>query len=184
MKQPLLETKISLTEGVEASMDASVLVVKGPKGEVKRDFFSPTIKLLVKDGEIIVSAINATKREKKLLNTFVAHVKNMQNGVLEGVVYELKICAGHFPMTVTVKDNTLVVKNFIGEAVNRVLKIRDGVSVKVDGEQIIVEGVEKELVGQTAADIELLCRRPGFDKRIFQDGIYIITKNGKDLRIG
>jgi large subunit ribosomal protein L6 len=45
-----------------------------------------------------------------------------------------------------------------------------------------VEGIDKELTSQTAALIEKLTRRPGFDKRIFQDGIFMIEKDGKPLK--
>ena len=52
----------------------------------------------------------------------------------------------------------------------------------MDGENITVESADKELAGQTAADIETLTKRPGFDKRIFQDGIWMVSKGGKELK--
>jgi len=55
------------------------------------------------------------------------------------------------------------------------------VKVSVDGHFVIVEGVNKEKTGQTAALIEKLTRRAAFDKRVFQDGIYIIEKDGKPV---
>ncbi|MBS3165081.1 hypothetical protein J4439_06645 [Candidatus Woesearchaeota archaeon] len=61
------------------------------------------------------------------------------------------------------------------------LKLRQGVQVKVEGSDIRVESVSRELAGQTAASIEQLTRRPGFDNRIFQDGIYIVEKSGKEV---
>ena len=54
-------------------------------------------------------------------------------------------------------------------------------SVKVEAKDVIVESVDKELAGETAASIEELTKRPGFDKRIFQDGIYIYYKDGKGI---
>jgi len=53
--------------------------------------------------------------------------------------------------------------------------------VTVDGHFIIVESVNKENAGQTAASIEKLTRRAAFDKRVFQDGIFIIEKDGKPV---
>ena len=82
-------------------------------------------------------------------------------------------------MTVSVSDTELVIKNFLGEKVPRKVKIKQGVKVNVDGSQLTVQGPDKEITGQVAADIEQATRRPGFDKRIFQDGIYIIDKAGK-----
>ena len=52
---------------------------------------------------------------------------------------------------------------------------------KVEGEIVTVNHCDIEVAGQTAADIEQLTRRPGFDPRIFQDGIYITKKDGKNI---
>ena len=56
--------------------------------------------------------------------------------------------------------------------------------VEVEPRRIIieVEGTDKELTSQQAASIEQLTRRPGYDKRVFQDGIYIIEKDGKRIK--
>ena len=78
--------------------------------------------------------------------------------------------------------NKFVVKNFIGEKVPRTVSINEGVSVKIEGTEIVVEGFDKEKTGQMAASIEQMTRRPGFDERIFQDGIYLIEKDGKVIK--
>jgi len=135
------------------------------------------------DKKVTFVANKSSKREKKLVNTFVAHLKNMFRGVTYGHIYKLKICSGHFPMSVAVKDNLFEVKNFIGETIPRQLEFDSkNVSVKIEGTEIIVEGVDKELTGQTAASIEKLTKRLGFDNRIFQDGIYLIEKDGKPIK--
>ena len=136
----------------------------------------------VKNGEVKFSSIKTSKSTKKLINTFTSHMKNLFKGVEEGHTYKLKICSGHFPMTVTLKGEELEVKNFIGEKVPRILKIKPGVKVTVNGSEIIVESINKDLAGQTAASIEQLTKRPGFDNRIFQDGIYIIEKDGVAIK--
>ena len=112
-----------------------------------------------------------------MINTFKAHLIHMIVGSMEGHVYKLKICSGHFPMTVAMKGDTLEVKNFLGEAHPRTLKIKQGADVKVNGEEIVVESPDKEIAGQTAADIEQLTRITNRDRRIFQDGIYIVEKS-------
>jgi large subunit ribosomal protein L6 len=168
--------EIEVTEGVEASLDNTILVIKGDKGELKRDFFDPKIKIDIKDKKIIFNVAIMTKREKMLLGTYVAHVKNMFRGVTEGFTYKLKICSGHFPMNVSFKNNEFIIKNFIGEKVPRVLKVNPDVSVKIEGELVTIEANNIELAGQTAGSIEKLSSRPGFDRRIFQQGIFIIEK--------
>ena len=154
---------------------------KGKKGEVKRTFNFPRIEIKKEQGNIVVTAKKVTRREKTLLGTTKAHIKNLIIGVTEGHAYKLKVCSGHFPMNVSLSGNVLSIKNFLGEKVPRTLKIKDGATVKVDGEEVSVEGIDIEKVGQVAADIEQLTRVTNKDIRIFQDGIYIVEKPKKSL---
>ena len=85
-------------------------------------------------------------------------------------------------MNVSVNKNQIIIKNFIGERHPRTLTIKEGVTVKVEGDIINVESSDKELAGTAASDIEKLTKRTDFDGRIFQDGIYIINKDGKDIK--
>ena len=85
-------------------------------------------------------------------------------------------------MNVSVNNDQLIIKNFIGEKYPRILQLKTGATVKIEGDKINVESVDKEIAGTVASDIEQLTRRPGFDTRIFEDGIYIISKSGKELK--
>ena len=85
-------------------------------------------------------------------------------------------------MNVSVNNNELIVKNFLGEKVPRTLKLKPGATVKVEGDSITVESPVKEIAGQVSADIELLTRRTGYDSRIFQDGCWIIMKDNKEIK--
>ena len=181
MKHEELLEIITLPEGCTFTCDNKVMIVKGPKGELSRPLPDKKIKIVIKGSEVSLSYKNATKREKRMLLTTKAHLNNMLKGVTQGFMYKLKICSGHFPMNVSLKGEVLEIKNFIGEKVPRTLKIKPGASVKISGDEIVVESIDKELAGQTAGSIEKLTRRPGFDKRIFQDGIYIVEKDGKKL---
>ena len=171
-----MKEAIGFPEGVSATVEDGLLTINGEKGELKRDIFHPKIKASVSGNQLVVEAVKGTQSEKKMIFTLLAHAKNMIKGVTEGITYKLKICASHFPMSVTYKDNKLEVKNFIGEKTSRILSISPEVEVKVEGDVINLSGTSKELVGQTAGSIEKLTKRTGFDKRIFQDGIYITKK--------
>ncbi len=171
--------KIVIPEGLSATVNNGLLLITGPKGSVSKKFIHPKVKVSVEGSDVIFLAKRFTKNEKKVMQTFIAHLNNLFKGVTEGHLYKLKICSGHFPMNVSVKGNNLEVKNFIGEAVPRTLSFKESVDVKLEGEFIFVSGINKELVAQSAASIEKLTRRNGFDKRIFQDGIYITEKDGK-----
>ncbi|MBT4823717.1 50S ribosomal protein L6 [Candidatus Woesearchaeota archaeon] len=171
--------KIDVPEGIEISLNGTELAIKGKKGEIKRDFFDPKIIIAIVGKQIVFDIQIMRKREKTQLGTFVAHIKNMFRGVELGFVYKLKICSGHFPMNVSVKNNEFIIKNFIGEKVPRVLKLNPDVKVVVDGEFVVVEAINIETAGQTAAQIEILSKRVGFDRRIFQQGIFITEKPKK-----
>ncbi len=181
MKKDLIET-LEIPEGVTVTQENDFLVVSGQKGDIKRKFDNPKIKVEISGNKITIISKFPSKREKAVVLAYKSHLKNAFKGCTEGFVYKLKICSGHFPMNVSVANNVLIIKNFLGEKVPRQVQIKDNVKVKVEGNMIMVEGTDKEKVGQVAADIEQTTRRPGFDKRIFQDGIYITEKAGKAVQ--
>lgn len=171
-----LRKEIVIPAGVEVDVK-EIIVVKGPKGEVSKKLFYPTIEISKKDNKILIEPKDFTKKEKKIINTYTAHILNMLKGVQEPFVYKVKTCSSHFPMTVSVTGQTLIVKNFYGEKVPRKAKILDGVNVKVEGDEIIITGTSKEAVGQTAGNFEKCTRITNRDRRIFQDGLWIVEKS-------
>tara|TARA_Y100000310_G_scaffold343122_2_gene449304 strand:+ start:104 stop:649 length:546 start_codon:yes stop_codon:yes gene_type:complete len=171
-----------IPEKVSIQVDGMLLTIKGEQGELKKELHSPLVKCEAKDNKLTFSVKKATKRENKILKTMRAHIKNYARGVTEPFIYKVKVCSGHFPMTVENNNNTISIKNFLGEKVPRTLDIREGVDVKVEGEIITITSIDKDLAAQTAASIENLTKRPGFDSRIFQDGCYIIEKDSKVIK--
>jgi len=182
MKTKNFEDSIEVPVGIEVKIEKGVFEIKGEKGVIKKKMSNPKIKKEIRDNKVVFTTKNATQREKKFVNTVKSHLRNLFKGAKEGYNYKLKICASHFPMSITIEGNIFSIKNFIGEKVPRRLKLKEGVNVKVDGSEIIVEGIDKEAVSQVSADIENLTKRPGFDKRIFQDGIYIVERDGKAVK--
>ena len=180
MKLDKIEDELSLPAGATVHVNGSTLVVKGPKGELSREIPKGIVVQPSVDA-VLVSVKDATKREKTTVFTFSAHLKSMLKGVSLGHAYTLKICSGHFPMNVSVKGNVFEIKNFIGESVPRRMPVMAGADIKIEGDKITVTGIDKQVVSQVAAGIEQLTRRPGFDERIFQDGIYLTDKDGKKL---
>lgn len=179
MKQTITE-EIQLPEGVSVTYKDGVFTAQA-KNTVTRNLYRPEIQVSVKDSVVTLSAENATQREKRHLNTMRAHVRNMLKGASEGHTYKLKICSGHFPMNVSISGDTFEVKNFLGEAVPRRLKIKQDVNVKIDGDEIVITSPYKELAGAQASDVEQLTRVTNKDRRIFQDGLFIIEKDGEKL---
>ena len=84
----------------------------------------------------------------------------------------------HFPVKMSLSDNTFVISNFLGEKSPRHAKILGDVKVSIDGKDntVTVSGIDKEEVGQTAANIEQATKIKGYDPKVFQDGIYIVNK--------
>ena len=180
MKEDLTR-EIAIEKGVIAELSGGKLKIKGAKGEISRSFVNPKVSLKVEADKIVLFSPKATKREKRIISSYTSHVKNMVKGVVENHIYKLKICSGHFPMNVSISGEELSIKNFLGEAVPRKVKLIHGVAVKVEGSEIIVSSADKEAAGQAAASIEQLCRITNRDRRVFQDGCYITSKAGKGV---
>ena len=177
MKQNISE-KIAVPKGVSVEVKNTTVQIKGLKGENVKDFIIPGVKITASNDEIMIVANKATKKEKARLYSTRAHIKNMIQGVQESYDYTLKICSGHFPMTVTLANNVLSVKNFIGEKIARTTRIPANANVKIDGTKITINSIDKEVAGKVASNIELLMKIPKRDRRVFQDGIYIVEKPG------
>ena len=167
---------IEIPEGVSVSLSQDVFTAKGPKGTVERTFWYPGIKIEVREGEVVVDAESSRKEQKAMVGTFASHLKNLIIGVSEGFECKMNIVYAHFPMQVKVEGKTLVIGNFLGEKKPTIAKILGETKVKVSGNEIVVSGINKEDVGQTAANIEQKTKIKRFDPRIFQDGIYIVQK--------
>ncbi len=165
---------------VDVNDNCEVIVRSGGK-ELKRTLSYPNVTIRIENNEVIVESIYPRKKQAAIIGTFASHIRNMIIGVTEGFEYKMKIRYAHFPMKISVKGDTLVIDNFLGEKHPRKAKIIDGVKVKVSGEDIIITGIDKEKTGQTAANIENVTRVRGRDTRVFQDGIYIVEKAGKVL---
>lgn len=174
--------EIEIPKGVTVEvLKGGIVKAKGPKGEAEKKLLSPRVNIKAEHDKVVVASEISSRREINILYSFVAHVKNLIKGVNEGFVYKLKICSGHFPMSVSVKGTDFIVKNLFGEAVPRVLKLKTGAKVTITGEFVEISGTNLETVSQISADIEKLVRRSAYDRRVFQDGIYIIEKNGNPV---
>ena len=172
-----IEHIIDLPDGVSASIVDGMLTVKGPKGEVSREFQSSRVVLLQDGAGLIVRVDLPRRKEKAMAGTWNAHINNMVKGVTNGFSYTLRCFYSHFPMTMKVEGSVFVVNNYFGERVPRRADILSGVDVRVENKtDVIVSGIDKEAVGQTAANIERSTTVKNRDRRVFQDGSYRVAK--------
>jgi len=176
-----VEEKIKIPENVQVTLENDVLTVKGEKGELSRSFSHPKIKMSLKNNTVVIFSQNVRRKDKALIGTFVAHINNMIKGVTEGFEYHMKTVFSHFPIKTSVEDGFFVIQNFLGERAPRKAKILEGVNVEIKGEKTILTGIDKEKIGQTAANIERATRVKNRDVRVFQDGVYLVSKGGKKL---
>ena len=177
VKLDRVEHTVEIPDGVSASIDGDKVTITGPKGSVSRDFVSLRHDIFQEGGALIVRVDVPRRKERALAGTWNAHLNNMVKGVTDGFTYTLKALYSHFPMTLAVQGNQLIVNNYFGERVPRSANILAGVDVKVQNKtEIVVSGIDKEAVGQTAANIERSTTVKKRDRRVFQDGIYLIEK--------
>ena len=171
--------KVEVPEGVTVSISGSEVVVKGPKGELKRDFGGEGISLSKSGGGIIISSKFPKRKDKAMVGTIAGHIANMIKGVTEGFEYHMVVYDSHFPMNVSVQGKDVVIKNFLGEKYPRKSKIVGDTKVDVKGQDITISGISLEDVGQTAANLRLASRIGRKDPRVFQDGIFLADKEAK-----
>ncbi|MDH5806542.1 MAG: 50S ribosomal protein L6 [Candidatus Methanomethylicaceae archaeon] len=167
---------IPVPEDVDVKINGSTIAISGPKGSVTKDFSHANVNIEFINNKIVVKSFGRGRRPKAIVGTISAHIKNMIKGVKEGHVYRMKIAYAHFPINVKVVGKEVHIENFMGERCKRIAKIVGNVKVSVSGDEVIVEGIDKDEVGQTAANIHLATHIKGMDPRVFQDGIYLVEK--------
>ena len=174
-----IKEKIEIPNGVEITTEEKTVHVKGEKGSLSRMLSHPRVNITAKNNIVEISCMDSPKRkEKALIGTFKAHINNMIKGVTEGFEYKMKTVFAHFPIKTSVEGDAFIIQNFLGERAPRTAKILEGVTVETKGENVTVSGADKEKVGQTAANIERATKVKKRDIRVFQDGVYIISKKG------
>jgi len=177
MRQPEVSRIIQVPEGVAINLEGKKVSVKGVKGTLERDFSFIPISINAEGNTVRVWAEWPRKKEAALVGTIHSHIQNMISGVQKGFTYKIKIVFSHFPISVKVQGKTVLIENFTGERRARKAKIIGDVKVKVEAEDVVVQGLNLEDVSQTAANIEQGTKVKRKDPRIFLDGLYVFERN-------
>jgi len=170
---------IEIPEGVDVAIDNIKVSVSGPLGKLQRELWYPGITIKKSDSEIIVETSGSRRKQLAMLGTFESHLKNMILGVTRGFEYKMKVVYSHFPIQLKTEGNHLIIGNFLGEKKPRKARILGDTKVTIKGDQVIVSGINKEDLGQTAANIQQTTKIKRFDPRVFQDGIYLVERSGR-----
>jgi large subunit ribosomal protein L6 len=135
---------------VQINVQGSDVHVKGPKGEIKRTF-SPQIGIALENGELVITRKSDDPKERALHGTTRAVIANMVHGVSSGFETVLEVQGVGYRAEMQGKDLAL----FVGYSHPVKVPPPDGISFEVDQKtrQVKVLGYDREVVGQTAAEI-------------------------------
>lgn len=167
---------VVLPAGVEIKQDGNNITVKGPKGELTREF-SSDIKMNIEGNEVTFTRPNDSKEMKTIHGTTRANFNNMVVGVSEGFKKELEMRGVGY--RAQLQGSKLVLS--VGKSHQDEVEAPEGVSFEVpSATTIVVNGINKEVVGQTAAYIRSLrAPEPYKGKGIRYVGEYVRRKEGK-----
>ena len=154
-----------------------IVQIKGPKGELVRTFERLKVHISLRDKKFTIQSIFGNKAEASMVGTITGHISNMIKGVTEGFTYKVRVITSHFPATVEVQKNCILVKNLYGRRDPIRIPHDKSVTITVKGDMITMTGIDIEKVSQTAARLAEATRlrgRQSKDPTVFQDGLYVV----------
>ena len=142
---------IPLAEGVSVDIKGNHVMVKGPKGALARDFH-PDMEVAVEDGQLLVRRPTDQRHHRALHGLTRALLNNMVLGVTQGFQKQLEVQGVGYRVDLQ-GDQSLLLQ--LGFSHNVRIVPPEGIKFEVDSRTkvITVDGIDKELVGQVAAEI-------------------------------
>ena len=168
---------VVVPSGVQVNVQGSDVHVKGPKGEMKRTF-SSLIDIAMENGQVVITRKSDNAAERALHGTTRAVIANMVHGVSSGFQVVLEVEGVGYRAEMSGKDLSL----FVGYSHPVKVEPPTGISFEVElkTRQIKVLGYDREVVGQTAAEIRRVRPpEPYHGKGIRYQGEKIRRKAGK-----
>ncbi len=142
---------IALPKNVTVAVDGGEVTVKGPKGQLKRTLH-PAVAVVVEDGNIKVTIKGDSRQEKALHGLTRALLANMVRGVSTGFEKAMEIVGVGY--RVEVSGGTAVFNLGYSHPINYPLP--EGINAKAEKTKFVLSGIDKELLGKTAASIRAL----------------------------
>ncbi len=166
---------ITIPGGVNVNVDSDIITTSGPKGNLTQTKL-PDIKILVSNDQVLISRDNEKLATKAAHGLMRALINNMVVGVSQG--YERKLELNGVGYRVSAQGQEL--KFNLGFSHEVIYKIPEGIQISVDQNIITVSGINKQQVGQAAAEIRALKKpEPYKGKGIKYVDEQIIRKSGK-----
>jgi large subunit ribosomal protein L6 len=167
--------ELPIVDGASIEIKGDEIETKGSLGTNKRKFNDALLKISKKDNKIVIEPIKyktLAKKAMKAENSIRKEIENDMKGVNTLFERNMRIVFAHFPITVEVKGDELLIKNIIGERFPRSSKIVGSTKIEIKGQNVRIYGTSLDDVTQTAGNIRLRCKMRNKDIRIFQDGLY------------
>ncbi len=143
---------ITLPENVNVRVDGATVRVKGPNGELERTLH-PSVNAAVADGQVSITPADESRQSRALWGLSRSLVANMVEGVSRGFAKELEIVGVGYKAELKGK----AVRLSLGFSRPLSYQPPEGITLEVPSPQaVVVRGIDKELVGQCAAEIRLL----------------------------
>lgn len=169
-KKPVL-----IPEKTTVTVTGGRVAVKGPLGELSRDF-KPSIAITAGEKQVVLSPKSLTNETRALWGTYVSHIKNMIRGVNAG--FQKRLLIEGIGFKAEVKGNEIVLS--LGFSHPVAISVPKGLKVTTEKGAITVSGIDKESVGQFAAQLRALKEpEPYKGKGIRYEREVIIRKQGK-----
>lgn len=166
---------IEIPEKTAVTVADGVLSVKGPLGELTKPIHSQ-VAVAVEGNTVQVSPVNNSKLSRSLWGTYASHVLNMIHGVNEKYTKELELQGVGYKVELAGKQ----LKLSVGFSHPVLVDIPEGIEVAVEKSLIKISGIDKEAVGQFAADVRAIKKpEPYKGKGIRYVGEYVRQKQGK-----
>ena len=167
--------EILIPAGVEVTRDGASLIVKGPKGTLKK-IFRDDIDIKIINKTITLNIKRNDKFSKSLWGTYASHIKNMIAGVQ--TPYQKKLILEGVGFKSEVKGKEFVFA--LGFSHPVIVSIPEGITATADKNNITITGIDKELVGSFAAAVRALKKpEPYKGKGMRYEGEIIRRKQGK-----
>jgi len=168
---------IPIPQGVQVDIKGSHVTVKGPKGELSRSF-NPDMTIALQDGQIVVTRPTDNRQHRALHGLTRALLANMVTGVTEGYRKDMEINGVGY--RAEMQGDNLVL--YVGFSHPVEIVPPSGITLGIEnrGKTIVVEGIDKELVGEMAARLRRVRPpEPYKGKGIRYVGEYVRQKAGK-----
>jgi large subunit ribosomal protein L6 len=168
---------VSLPSGVEVKLDDGEVMVKGPKGQLRQRILSDVVEVTLSDGKVLVARKGDAKIHRSAHGLTRTLIANMVEGVSKGFRKSLEISGVGYRVAKSGERLNLS----LGFSHPVTFEAPQGVALTVEGQtKIHVDGIDKQAVGQVAADIRRLRQpEPYKGKGIRYEGERIRKKLGK-----